>query len=98
MMSKFVLPAALAAVLLTAAPVRAQVIDVSTIKCKEFLEGGEQAISLIIMWLDAYYRDDDDPAVIDFDKMKVKTGKLAEYCKANPTIGLTTAAEPIMSK
>ena len=84
--------------MMTAAPASAQVVDVSTIKCKEFIDSGKDTITLIMMWLDGYYHAEDDNAVIDFDKMKTSGTKLGEYCAANPTHGLLTAAEEILSK
>ena len=48
------------------------------------------------MWLDGYYTEDEDKAIIDFDKMKTKGEKLGAYCARNPTHGLITAAEDIM--
>ena len=87
-----------ASLMMTAAPASAQVVDISTIKCKEFVDSGKDAIALIMMWLDGYYHAEDDAAVIDFDKMKVSGQKLGEYCAANPSHGLLTAAEEILSK
>jgi acid stress chaperone HdeB len=80
-----------------ASPAPAQVLDLSTITCKEFLAAKKEAVGAILMWLSGYYTKDDDPAVIDFDKVKTKTEKLADYCAKNPTIGLITAAEPILA-
>jgi acid stress chaperone HdeB len=79
-----------------AAPASAQVLDLSTIKCKEFTDSSKETIGLILMWLDGYYTEDEDKAIIDFDKMKQKGEKLAAYCARNPTHGLMTAAEDIM--
>jgi acid stress chaperone HdeB len=76
----------------------AQVVDLSTIKCKEFVDSDKERISYIMMWLGGYYMDEDDPAVIDFDKMKAQTQKLATYCTQNPTLGLITAAERVMKE
>jgi acid stress chaperone HdeB len=50
------------------------------------------------MWLDGYYTDEEDPAVVDFDKLKGKAEKLGAYCAANPKMGLMTAAENVMGK
>jgi acid stress chaperone HdeB len=72
------------------------VLDLSTIKCKEFVESSKETIGLILMWLDGYYTEDEDKVVIDFDKMKQKGEKLGAYCAMNPTHGLMTAAEDIM--
>jgi acid stress chaperone HdeB len=87
-----------ASLMITVAPVSAQVVDISTIKCKEFVESPKDTIALIMMWLDGYYHAEDDAAVIDFDKMKTSGEKLGEYCTKNPTHGLLTAAEEILSK
>ena len=93
---KFVGSLVLAAALFAAAPASAQVLDLSTIKCKEFVESSKETIGLILMWLDGYYTEDEDKAIIDFDKMKQKGEKLGAYCGANPTHGLMTAAEDIL--
>ena len=92
------LAAAAVAVALLATPAQAQKVDLSTITCKEFLDSGKETIGLLLMWMDAYYRDEDDPAIVDFDKMGVNGGKLGEACAKNPNFGLLTVAEPILSK
>ena len=88
----------LTAILATASSASAQVLDLSTITCKNFFEGPETRISYVMTWLDAYYRDEDSPPVIDFDKMKADGVKLGEYCQKNPNIGLITAADKLFDK
>jgi acid stress chaperone HdeB len=88
----------LAATLGSAMPAAAQVVDLSTITCKDFFEGPESRVGYVLTWLDAYYRDEDAPPVVDFDKMKADSVKLAEYCAKNPTIGLITAADALFDK
>ena len=88
----------LTATLATASSASAQVVDLSTITCKNFFEGPESRISYVMTWLDAYYRDEDSPPVIDFDKMKSDGVKLGEYCQKNPSIGLITAADKLFDK
>jgi acid stress chaperone HdeB len=78
-----------------ASSAQAQVVDLSTITCKAFFEGPEARVSYVLAWMNAYYRDDDSPAVIDFDKMKADAVKLAEYCAKNPTVGLITAGDAL---
>jgi acid stress chaperone HdeB len=90
--------AALIALPLLAVPASAQVVDLSTIKCKEFLDSGKDTIGYVMMWLDGYFTSEDDPAIVDFDKMKVKGERLGQYCAKNPTHGLLTAAEEVMEK
>jgi acid stress chaperone HdeB len=90
--------AVLIAVLLLPDPADAQVVDLSTIRCKEFLDSGKETIAYIMMWLDGYFTGEDDPAVVDFDQMKKKGEKLGAYCAKNPTHGLLNAAEEVMEK
>lgn len=79
-------------------PASAQVMDLSTVKCDDFLKSGQDSIGQIMMWLEGYYTAQDDPPVVDFNKMKAHGAKLGEYCGKNPTIGLITAAEEIYGK
>jgi acid stress chaperone HdeB len=87
-----------AAALLAAASAYAQVVDLSTIKCKDFVELPKETVNAITMWLDGYYTDEEDPAVVDFDKLKAKADKLGAFCVQNPKMGLMTAAESVMTK
>jgi acid stress chaperone HdeB len=88
---------ACAATLFTTAPATAQTIDMNTVTCKDFMELGNEPRFALAMWLEAYYRDEDDPPIINFDQVGQKYGKLQGYCRQNPSHALTTAAEPIMS-
>jgi acid stress chaperone HdeB len=83
---------------LVASTASAQVIDLSTMKCKEFLDSDKETIGYIMMWLDGYYTDEGDPALVDFSAINAKGAKLSEYCVSNPTTGVLTAAEEIVSK
>jgi acid stress chaperone HdeB len=89
---------ALLAATLLAAPAGAQVVDLSVIKCKDFLVSGKETIGYLMMWLDGYFTGEDDPIVVDFDKMKQKGEKLGEYCTKNPEHGLLTAADEVMGR
>ena len=76
----------------------AVVIDLSTTTCKQFFEGSKEDIGYTLAWLDAYYKDEDDPPLIDTDKLVANAKKLGEYCAANPTIGVITAADQLFGK
>jgi len=89
---------ALGCSLLTLAPARAEKIDLSTMTCKQFLSIDKEEMGIILTWLDAYYKGDDDPPVIDTDKFTRNAGKLGGYCAQNPTIGLITATDKLFSK
>jgi acid stress chaperone HdeB len=93
---KFFLATITAAALATATPASAQRLDLSTVTCKQFLESGKENIGLILMWLHGYWTDEDDPPIVDFDKMKSDAEKLGAYCGQNPGNGLITAAEAVL--
>ncbi len=90
--------AALSAVMMMGAPASAQQIDLNTVTCKQFIESPQDTIGLFLMWLDGYYHDEDDPAIVDFDKMKKTAEELGAYCARNPGHSLMTAAEPILTR
>src|SRR5687767_2252026 len=64
------LAAAIVLALALATPASAQKLDLSTVSCKQFLESGKENIAFILMWLHGYWTDEDDPPIVDFDKMK----------------------------
>jgi acid stress chaperone HdeB len=82
-----------AAMLLVASAAHADKLDLSTIKCSDFLKSGQDTITVIITWLDGYYKDENAPPVIDFDKFARNSKKLGAYCGDNPDTGLITAAD-----
>lgn len=88
----FLAAAILAASLGTAT---AEKIDLSTMTCAKFQASSKEEITIILTWLDAYYRDEDDPAIIDTDRFVENAKKLGEYCSANPTLGLITATDKL---
>ena len=88
----------LAVTLLVATVAHAQVVDLSTIKCKEFTDLPKETATAITMWLDGYFTDEEDPTVVDLDKLKGKAEKLGAFCVQNPKMSLITAAENVMAK
>src|SRR5258708_4663663 len=76
----------------------AEKIDLSTMTCAKFQGSPGDEVKLILTWLDAYYRDEKDPPVIDTDQFVANAKKLGEYCTANPTIGLITATDKLFQK
>jgi len=72
-------------------------IDLSTWTCKNFQSADKDTIGTILTWLDGYYKDQDDPPVIETDQFVENAKKLGEYCSAHPDIGLITAADKLFS-
>jgi acid stress chaperone HdeB len=89
---------AVAAAVLAGASAHAQTVDLSTIKCKDFVELPKDTVNAITMWLDGYLTDEEDPTVVDFDKLKARAEKLGAFCVQNPRMGLMNAAENVLSK
>jgi acid stress chaperone HdeB len=88
--------ALVAATLLCAQQSHAQVLDLSTVTCKQFFEGNKDRLDFVVAWLLGYYMDENDPPVLDFGKMKDRAAKLGAYCATNPDHGLVTAADSVM--
>ncbi len=82
-----------------AAPVaQAEQLDLNTVKCKAFLESSKEDIAYTLAWLDGYYKGEDDPAVIDFDKLKENAGTLGKYCAEHSDATVGAAAEELFGK
>ena len=73
-----------------------QQFDLSVVTCKQFFEYNKENLSLMLMWLDGYYSEDDAPPIVDFDKMGENSKKLGEYCGKNPSHSVITAADKVM--
>jgi len=76
-----------AAAMLLAAPAVVANLDLSTIKCKDFLTAGKDNIAVIITWLDGHYKEKHDPPIINFDKFSASSAKFAKFCAETPTTG-----------
>jgi acid stress chaperone HdeB len=83
---------------LSPAPAHAVVLDLSTMTCKQFIEGGEDTIKLVLTWMDGWYKGDSDEAIIDTDVFVANAKKFGTYCAANPSISIVNAAEKILGK
>jgi acid stress chaperone HdeB len=79
-------------------PAFADDIDLSTMTCKAFVNADDETIKLILTWLDGYYKDQDDPPVIETHEFIEDAKKLGEYCGNHPDQGLITAADQVFTK
>jgi len=87
-----------AAFMLSAAPASAVVLDLSTMSCKQFIDGGEDEIKMVLTWLDGWYKGDEDEAIIDTDVFVDNAKKFGKYCAEHPSISIVNAAEKILGK
>jgi acid stress chaperone HdeB len=90
--------ALVAAALAFAAPAFAEKWDLATVNCQAFLGFDNDTKNILLAWLDAYYKEEDDPAVIDSEKYLANAKKLGEYCRANPSLSLITATDKLFGK
>jgi acid stress chaperone HdeB len=96
--SKIVTSFVFAVCVLASAPAGAEVIDLSTVRCREFSTMPKETIAFIMVWLDGYHTEEDDPPVLDTDKSKEDGEKILAYCETNPAVGIITAAERVLWK
>ncbi|MGN1288596.1 MAG: HdeA/HdeB family chaperone [Bradyrhizobium sp.] len=87
-----------AALVLSSAPANATVLDLSTMTCKQFVEGGDDTIKMVLVWMDGWYKGDSDEAIIDTDVFTENAKKFGTYCGKNPTISIVNAAEAVLGK
>jgi acid stress chaperone HdeB len=80
------------------APAFAKDIDLSTWTCKQFQSASKDDVGIILAWLDGYYKQEDDPPIIDTDQFIANAKKLGEYCSAHPDNGLITATDKLFQK
>ena len=90
--------AILSAILFWRAPAQASEIDLSTWTCKQFQAAAKDEVTLILAWLDGYYRAEDDPPIIDKDQLDANAKKLGTYCVAHPETKLMTAADTLFER
>jgi acid stress chaperone HdeB len=87
-----------AALMLPTAAANAVVLDLYTMTCKQFVESDKDTISMMLTWLDGWYKGDSDEAKIDTDVFVENAKKIGEYCGKNPTISIVNAAESVLGK
>jgi acid stress chaperone HdeB len=88
----------IAAAVLAAPRAHAQVLDLSALKCKDFVELPKDTINAITLWLEGYLTDEGDPVVLDLDQMKAKAERLMTLCGQNPDMTVLAAGEDVMGK
>jgi acid stress chaperone HdeB len=83
---------------LASVPAHAVVLDLSTMTCKQFIDGGDDTIKMVLTWMDGWYKGDSDEAIIDTDVFVENAKKFGTYCGKNPTISIVNAAEAVLGK
>jgi acid stress chaperone HdeB len=92
---KFFMSLAVTGALLSCAPAMAEDIDLSAWTCKQFLSASKEDVGVILAWLDGYYKEEDEPPVIDTEGLVVKAKKLGQYCAEHPDSDLISATDKL---
>jgi HdeA/HdeB family protein len=71
-------------------------LDVSELTCEQFTNYNDDNKSLIMMWFEGYYTEEDEDAVIDFGKMAGHLAKLLIACQADPSQKVLDLADDAM--
>ena len=75
-----------------------KVIHLTEVTCKTFTELTREEQNIITAWLQGYHVPEQEPAVIDVEKLLLDRAKLKEHCINEPEDDLMTAAEAAMEK
>ena len=95
---KFFVSLAVTGALLSSAPALAEDIDLSAWTCKQFLSAGKEDVGVILAWLDGYYKEEDEPPVINTEALVTNAKKLGPYCAAHPDSDLISATDKLFQK
>lgn len=92
-LKKIALAAAL--VTLAALPAKAEVIDISTVKCSDFAKMSEEEGSYLLVWLHGYAGGKAGDTTIDLDSFAESGTAIGESCAESPELGLMTVINQI---
>jgi acid stress chaperone HdeB len=81
-----------------ARPAVADDIDLSAWTCQHFMTASKEDVGVILAWLDGYYKEEDEPPVIDTEQLVGKAKRLGEYCAANPDSPLIDVTDKLFQK
>jgi len=86
------------AAFVAATAAQGQSLDLSRMKCKDLIDLPKETVASLTVWLDGYLTDEEEPRVVDLDKIKLKAERLSLYCAQNPRVSILSAAEDVLEK
>jgi acid stress chaperone HdeB len=95
---KLIMRLALIGALLSCAPAMAEDIDLSAWTCKQFMAASKEDVGVILAWLDGYYKEEDEPPVINTEALVTNAKKLGQYCAAHPDSDLISATDKLFQR
>jgi acid stress chaperone HdeB len=76
-------------------PAKAEVVDISTVKCSDLIAMKTDEASYILMWLHGYFGGKAGDTTIDLAAMESAGSAIGEKCAENPELGLMTAIQQL---
>jgi acid stress chaperone HdeB len=73
-------------------------IDLSTWTCQRFLDANSTDVSMMIAWLDGYYKHENDPPVIDISNFPDNSRKLKDFCTVHADMGFAAATDILFAR
>ena len=86
---------ALAAFVAGVTPSRAEVIDVSTIKCSDLIAMSADEASYLLIWLHGYYGGKAEDTTIDLKSFENVAADMGAKCTESPELGIMTAVQQV---
>ncbi len=76
-------------------PAKADVVDMSTVKCSELATMKAEDASYLLIWLHGYYGGKAGDTTIDLAALEESGKMIGEKCADNPDLGLMTAIQQL---
>jgi len=95
-MKTLFLSAALAAFAL--APVRAEMLDMSTVTCSQLGDLGEDNGAFFLIWLDGWLAGQADSTTFDPDDLNDQIEGIATLCEEQPELSVMNAAKQYLEE
>ncbi|HEY1735200.1 MAG TPA: HdeA/HdeB family chaperone [Methylovirgula sp.] len=77
-------------------PAAADDIDLSRIRCGDFVGGSKDDAILLLTWIEGYFAKKSDPPIIYGDKAKQHAEAIRDYCINYENATLFDAAKAVM--
>ena len=86
---------AMAVLLMGSATAKAEVIDVSTIKCSDLAAMSTEDASYLLIWLHGYYGGKAEDTTIDLKSFETVATDMGAKCAESPELGIMTAVQQV---
>jgi acid stress chaperone HdeB len=74
---------------------KAEVVDLSTVKCSELSDMSAEDVSYLLIWIHGYYGGKAGDKTIDLESLGEAGKRIGEACAENPDLGLLTVTDRI---